>query len=709
MQSTVNCGVLSNVSDLGFPEEIHQGWNEYIKSSRPRKLQAYMWPPIKKGLNVVAIGSSQCGKTTGCAMAVCGLVATYQNELSLSATHPLALILCSSSFEVINIHSMCAAFLQTSYKIKSVAAFNGKTHRSVAATIYSGCQILVTTPRYLARFLNENKNLLSFDKLSCLVFDNVDLILSKYYKSVGELFKKHKIIDNRESHGDNRPILQMIISATNWTSKIKKFVSLVMYNPYICIASFIEATIFKSVRPTVYVLKSVCKNQKVLDILKDDYIKLRTMVVCTNTEEAEKLNTFLLSTKKTLLIHEKMKSFDIQALQEIWKTCVCNLYPVLICTDAVLSQLNFTNIQWLIHHSVLLTFKNQFNYRFSVLLDNLRQDAAKCKVSIIIDEYNNIQFVSIMNMMQRMNVVIPPDLLENIERIGITLERDKKDYHICDNVKSLGVCLDKNICVFRHCILPKIDTPMTDIQINDKVKLMVMYVHDATHFSARLIEHIPHSNDSKKIIFSNVEYMQVTLKIQEYYKNIENRKVCTATNVGDICILEESIDIFKRVQIIRIRYDRDDSEDIKFVDIRCIDSGIIHEYIDVRKLIHIPEELLNLPTHIVEIFLTGLAPCDEEYIWNNYANEAVHKWFSENFDERSYIIGKVHLHLGNTIWLDDLKVGTKLINHSDLIGSSLRKQLITENHAVPNDDHVSHLLNLCKKSGLSKINGYDIA
>jgi len=58
---------------------ILQGWNESIKSSRPRKLQSYMWPAINSGLNVVAIGSSQCGKTSGCVMAVCGQIAMRQN------------------------------------------------------------------------------------------------------------------------------------------------------------------------------------------------------------------------------------------------------------------------------------------------------------------------------------------------------------------------------------------------------------------------------------------------------------------------------------------------------------------------------------------------------------------------------------------------------------------------------------------------------
>lgn len=57
--------------------------------------------------------------------------------------------------------------------------------------------------------------------------------------------------------------------------------------------------------------------------------------------------------------------------------------------------------------------------------------------------------------------------------------------------------------------------------------------------------------------------------------------------MGDTCTLEESIDTFKRVKIVRIRYDKDSSEDkVKFVDVRCIDSGVIHENIDVRSLFY---------------------------------------------------------------------------------------------------------------------------
>jgi len=68
------------------------------------------------------------------------------------------------------------------------------------------------------------------------------------------------------------------------------------------------------------------------------------------------------------------------------------------------------------------------------------------------------------------------------------------------------------------------------------------------------------------------------------------------------------------------------------------------------------------------------------------------------------IYSQVRFHLGNTIWLDDLEIGTKLIGHADVIGTSLKKELINGNSAVPNDNHISDLLKLYKNSGLTDIN-----
>lgn len=40
-----------------------------------------MWPPIKKGLDVIAVGTAKCGKTVGYVFALCGLLATTSNVI----------------------------------------------------------------------------------------------------------------------------------------------------------------------------------------------------------------------------------------------------------------------------------------------------------------------------------------------------------------------------------------------------------------------------------------------------------------------------------------------------------------------------------------------------------------------------------------------------------------------------------------------------
>lgn len=50
----------------------------------------------------------------------------------------------------------------------------------------------------------------------------------------------------------------------------------------------------------------------------------------------------------------------------------------------------------------------------------------------------------------------------------------------------------------------------------------------------------------------------------------------------------------------------------------------------------------------------------------------------------------------------------KIIDHNDLVGFSLKDQLENKNYGMLSDDHMTHLLKLCQKSGLSEVNGYQI-
>nr|XP_012143302.1 PREDICTED: putative ATP-dependent RNA helicase TDRD12 isoform X2 [Megachile rotundata] len=620
--------------------------------------------------------------------------------------NPSALVLCSSSSEVLEVYYLCRELLQSYKKIKCVAAINGKSERSLVAEMYNGCNILVSTPRFLARFIDQNRKLLNFKNLQHLVLDGGDVILDKYFDSISKLFKKHNIICNREVKYDEM-MLQIIVTARHWTPCIKRVAYILMNNPYICITSFIEATVFKSICPKVYVMKSKSKNEKLLDILNNNKCSSsRTAIVCASTEEAESLHKFLSNYKDALLLHAEMNFLHLQNIARCWNTCVHGSYPILICTDDILSDISITNVTWLIHYSISLRSKTQFNYRFSMLFENLQMEHCNCKVTIIVDDNSDMQFISIMKILQRMNVSIPQNILQNIEFITAALEKKKENYPICNNIKSWGFCDKQYSCIFRHRLVPEIDAPITNIQIKDRVKFRVISIHDVTHISARVISYIK-SDTLEEIEFSNVEYIQITMKIQEFYSCVENRRRCDTIELGRMYGLEEPVDNFKRVEVLNIENDGE-TETPEFVDVRCVDNGVILTKVHVYRLLHMPEKLVEYPVQVMEVFLVGITPHDDEYVWNNCAIDAVYEWFKENIDEKSYVIGTVNLHLGNTIWVNTLEVGTKIIGYKDLVGSSLRADLLNKDHAIENPKHLHQMYQLCKTAGFSDINGFNL-
>lgn len=59
-------------------------------------------------------------------------------------------------------------------------------------------------------------------------------------------------------------------------------------------------------------------------------------------------------------------------IKQCWNVCISGSYPILICTDDILSDIDITNVTWLIHYSIPLHSKTQFNFRFSTLIENLQ-------------------------------------------------------------------------------------------------------------------------------------------------------------------------------------------------------------------------------------------------------------------------------------------------------------------------------------------------
>ena len=67
----------------------------------------------------------------------------------------------------------------------------------------------------------------------------------------------------------------------------------------------------------------------------------------------------------------------------------------------------------------------------------------------------------------------------------------------------------------------------------------------------------------------------------------------------------------------------------------------VYMFLQVNKLLQIPENLAKWQTNIIEVYLSSIAPFDNEYAWDYCAIDAVHSWFKEFLDSSSFVIGKV--------------------------------------------------------------------
>ncbi|KAK0082722.1 hypothetical protein PV325_009935 [Microctonus aethiopoides] len=697
VSSNVECNRLNNIADARFDSSV-LGALKNLSITHLRRLQSYVWPAINKGLDVLAVGPQKCGKTIGYAAPIASIII---NTVQYQVEHyPMALILCSSSSQVLYIHSIFEELLSNFKNIKIIGACNGCTDRSILAGIMCGHHIFISTPAFLVRFFERNEHHrkeLKFEHISHLVIDDFDVILDKHTTALTQLLGRYTLVGKKNLQHTNILALQLVAAAQQWSTTIGRFIK-IFTNPYICIGSFADAAIFCGIqlRPRLVIRDK--KKFKIAELLSDHYRMVKTMIVCANSDEADELNEYLSDKFKVLYVHKKMLFTEIIDIKESWDTSVSGTYPVLICFDEVLSNLKITDVHWLIHYSVAVSSKSTFLFRFSTLMSNLKRRSRKVEVTVFIDDTNNLQFRGIMDMIKRSGTTISPELLHIIERVSVTIERDKKGSPICNNIKSFGYCPKSGKCNYRHCILPEIDAPSTPLAIGDRMNFIITYVHNATHFSARITEYIDYNNEKHEL--SDVEHIKITTKVLHHYSNKNNRHRSREIIVGGIYAFDDSFDTYQRVQVVEI-VTKDDKDDPLHVNLRCIDSGITLNRVRASQLLEMPKELAEAPAHIIEVFLANLLPYDDESEWNRRANECTHQWFSDQLGVRNaFLQGKVCLHLGNTIWVNPLEVRTKIVGYPELVSGSLASHLIKQKFGIMNREHMILLRKLCSNAGM---------
>lgn len=82
VKSSISCERLTSVVDARFPQRIHEVL-ERLSIIALRRIQTYMWPAVAKGLNVLAVGQPNCGKTIGYVLPIVSRIASWKEVVTI--------------------------------------------------------------------------------------------------------------------------------------------------------------------------------------------------------------------------------------------------------------------------------------------------------------------------------------------------------------------------------------------------------------------------------------------------------------------------------------------------------------------------------------------------------------------------------------------------------------------------------------------------
>nr|CAD7393674.1 unnamed protein product [Timema cristinae] len=688
---------LQGLEHANFPSQIHKALQK-VGFQSLMSIQSYTFVSILRGQNVFIVGPPRSGKTLSYLLPLlsnCVTGETFQNLKP--GCGPFILILCPGHKSAQFIYNASCKLLRLAgvSNVDVMITYGGGDELEKMITLMNGCHILISTPRRFLKLAKTSSHIVSLNRVCHLVLEEADTLTTKCAVEVKGIVESCKQISKKRDIPT-----QMVFVSEMWTPTIEFLADRVAENSSVCIGSCLEAAVYAKLKPNLHFVEPLIKDNKLIEVLGSNSNIIKTIIVCQTAKEVIHVVTLLESFNFiTLGVHEKKFHFVTTELITEWKHSKSGCYSVLVCSDDVLLELKIMDAMKLIHYDLPTNSKTQFGYRFSCLMDNYRnifqqldEDRLECSVHIFVDINDVHQFPSVISFMKRLGAVMPREVDEKVEIVEREMEHLKISQPLCFNVKAFGDCWKGSNCPNRHFI--SLDLDHGDLPDHGEVKVKILHVHSAQCFSVRLLEHKGKNGVMTPIPNS---YWNIAVDLNKLFRDPETRYPASNLTVGDICAVKVGTNLFQRVRVDKIISSGYKSKPSS-VRVTFMDEGSVKEYKDYA-LMALPKELQVLPPQAVEVYLCNVLPCDEDTVWNWSANEAMYNWVQENVAEERegvYMVGKIVLTLGNTLWLDPFMARQHLEDlGNDVFIMSLRKELLKHGYAVDNPQHLEKLYSLC--------------
>ncbi|CAH1269741.1 TDRD12 [Branchiostoma lanceolatum] len=246
-----------------FPEFIKQ-YLETENFPAPSKVQAYCWPAIMRGRDLVAMAPAKMGKTLAYLLPLMTQLAQTAGFEGLpEGNGPRSIILCPYWNSARYVYDQCWNYIADQKSTKVLLIFGAGAEDDQMVPLINGCDLLIATPRCLLRMLE--KRYTNLDRLCHLVVDDADTLTEVYTDEIKSLMRLYgKAIADQPDRSAPR---QIVLMARQWTAGIESFHRAYMTQPLLVFTSKVEEAVYSKVKQIVQVVHSTQRYTQLLGLL----------------------------------------------------------------------------------------------------------------------------------------------------------------------------------------------------------------------------------------------------------------------------------------------------------------------------------------------------------------------------------------------------------------------------------------------------------
>lgn len=255
----------------------------------------------------------------------------------------------------------------------------------------------------------------------------------------------------------------------------------------------------------------------------------------------------------------------------------------------------------------------------------------------------------------------------------------KLNKSICSKYIQMGNACEID-CANRH-ILTIQDMVQDKEKLEDRfIKLELLTIKTANHFTMRV-------KASRKLAYFKWKefntWHSLSENLRNYYALPLSHRIHASPKIGDLCV------ILMDDKPYRCCVEKPSSNDIA---ISLIDYGETKKC-KSSDLLVLKKEFYDVPAQVVNVYIAGIRPADNQSNWLSIATSNVKHWFEcvpLTDNPECYIEANVMFQLRDTLLVDDIKLLEKLPSSMNKV-ISIKKALIENKFAVSDFNGIKNL------------------